>query len=700
MSNFSIRLKLVFLVGCFAVCLVGIMIWASTQSIRSINEFVSEELSQLQKNQAETLLRSTASEAQTKVRIFLESTASTATNFTSLLTQTAQGNNGEPFTRERVHAMTKSFFASTPTMSAMYAQFEQNGYDQRDKTAPKNTMTTSDVGTLDVYWIKENGQYISYESEASEKYATETDENGIRESEWYLCSLESSSACLLDPYLYEISEGNSVLMTSYTEPVLVNGKFAGLVGADINLPEIQSEITALSHGLFDGKGQITIISQRGVIVGSSALPNAVGSYIKTTNLSDVDLSQKGLIESKQEWSFTSDFTIGNSAQRWTVYLSVPKQVLLAPSIKLNAGLNSKTNQSLSLLLSLALALVVVGLGVIYFIVHSVTSPLSEIASRMKKLASEEGDLTQRLGQQKHLELVQLADGFNLFVEKLQNMVQKLNEQRQIVAHSNEHFVGTTAQVDASISSQTDQIQSVVAAVTEMSSSAFDVANLAQENGRATNEMSDYLTESFDLVQRNRTQVEGLASELDQAGAQVAKVSERSDAIYSILDTIRAIAEQTNLLALNAAIEAARAGEQGRGFAVVADEVRSLAARTQGSTEEVDTLIKALQEDVRSAVGLINKSLSNVSGTVTAANNSAEKLGFVHQRVVTISENSSQVASAATEQSNVAEEININLVTISDAAKELRDVVVGLSSGHKNSVEAVNQLTSILSKLKV
>ncbi|WCN10584.1 methyl-accepting chemotaxis protein [Marinomonas mediterranea] len=700
MSSLSIRVKLVFLSGCFAACLVGILIVVSTQSIRAMNEFASSELNELQRGQAETLLRSTADQVKTKVRVFLESTASTTINFAALLSQTAKGNGGEPYLRERVHDMAQGLLKSTPTMSALYAQFEEDGYDGLDRRYPKSTLFTSDVGTLDVYWVLEDGQFVPYESDSSKKYVSSLDDNGVRESEWYLCSYDTAEPCLLDPYLYEISEGNSVLMTSYTEPVLVDGAFVGLVGADVNLPEIQVQVQTLAKDLFSGQGGITIVSQRGVIVASSVFSSSLGSNINVTDLNTDDLKQDGLVKGSDEWRFTSHFGIGNAAQNWTVYLSVPTDVLLAPSIELNTTLEQKTNQSVMLLLGLGLSLILVGLVIIYGIVRSVTSPLSGIAARMKALASEEGDLTQRLGPQKHLELIQLAQGFNLFVEKLQDMVKRLNAQRSVVASSNEHFVGITAQVDQSISSQTDQIQSVVTAVTEMSSSAFEVANLAQDNGQATNEMSGYLSASFALVQQNCSQVGMLASELDRANVQVARVSERSDAIYGILDTIRGIAEQTNLLALNAAIEAARAGEQGRGFAVVADEVRSLAARTQGSTEEVDELIKALQDDVRSAVSLLDQSRTNVSATVEAANESAEKLGFVNDRVTMISQNSSQVASAATEQSNVAEEINKNLVVISDAAQSLREVVSGLSSSNADNVEAVNQLNLILSKLKV
>ncbi|WP_421851340.1 methyl-accepting chemotaxis protein [Marinomonas sp.] len=319
---------------------------------------------------------------------------------------------------------------------------------------------------------------------------------------------------------------------------------------------------------------------------------------------------------------------------------------------------------------------------------------------MEALASEDGDLTQRLEPQKHLELILLANGFNQFTSKLQSMITQLIQQRDVVASANDDFVKATAIANQSTVKQSEQIHSVVTAVTEMSSSATDVASLARENGHAATEISKYLSESFELVQANKTMVENLATQLNKAGEQVGQVSQRSDSIYGILDTIRAIAEQTNLLALNAAIEAARAGEQGRGFAVVADEVRSLAARTQESTEEVDALIKGLQGDVQSAVALIKDSQENASQTVASSIESADKLGIVNQRVSGISDNTIQVASAASEQSNVAEDINRNLIGINDSSLQLKDIVSELENSNKNSSQAVEKLTAILSLLKV
>ncbi|QUX96221.1 hypothetical protein C0J08_12820 [Marinomonas sp. CT5] len=700
MSNLSIRLKLVAITGLFFSILIAILIYLSANSISSVSRFSAEELTKFEKEQAESLLKSAANQARSGVTNYLGGTATVVTSLAKVLTDTNLANGGTPYTRQQVKDLTLFMLKSAPNMSSLYSQFEPNGYDGKDKESMGKGDHTSDTGTLDAYWVKEDDNNFTFSPGETEiKYLKETDENGVRLSEWYLCSLDSKKACLLDPYLYELPNNEKVLMTTYSEPVLANGKFMGMVGADVNLPEIQKSIVDMATKLFDGKGQITILSEKNLIVGSTKYPEDVGQNITKSKLT-LDTQKTGLVQTEEQWTFSDSITIGNAPQKWKVFVSVPTSVLLAPVHALTNQLDNKTQESIVLFAVVAITLLAVGLVFIFLIVSTITAPLRNIALRMEALASEDGDLTQRLEPQKHLELILLANGFNQFTGKLQTMITQLIQQRDVVANANDDFVKATATAHQSTMHQAEQIHSVVTAVTEMSSSATDVASLANENGQAATEISNYLSESFELVQANKTMVENLANQLDKASEQVGQVSQRSDSIYSILDTIRAIAEQTNLLALNAAIEAARAGEQGRGFAVVADEVRSLAARTQESTEEVDELIKGLQGDVQSAVSLIKDSQENASQTVTSSIESAEKLGIVNQRVSGISDNTIQVASAAGEQSNVAEDINRNLIDINNSSLQLKDIVSELESSNKNSSQAVEKLTAILSLLKV
>ncbi|MCG5498007.1 methyl-accepting chemotaxis protein [Ectothiorhodospira variabilis] len=310
-----------------------------------------------------------------------------------------------------------------------------------------------------------------------------------------------------------------------------------------------------------------------------------------------------------------------------------------------------------------------GLLAAWFIARGIVVPLRLTAQRMDEIAQGDGDLTQRLPAEGRNELAQLSQSFNGFVDKIHQLVRQIVGASTQVAAAAEQLSATTEETVQQIKRQQSESDQVATAMNEMAATVQDVARNASEAAQAATGTNQEAHAGNDVVNRTIEAIETLANEVENAAQAIERVSHQSDEIGKVLDVIRDVAEQTNLLALNAAIEAARAGEQGRGFAVVADEVRTLASRTQESTNDIRGIIESLQAGTHEAVQTMTTSRAKARDSVEQAASAGQSLRSINQSVGTINDMNAQIASAAEEQSAVAEEINRNINNISHAVEQ-------------------------------
>ncbi len=313
------------------------------------------------------------------------------------------------------------------------------------------------------------------------------------------------------------------------------------------------------------------------------------------------------------------------------------------------------------LVSLAIA---VGMGLLgVLLAGSVSRPLNELARLFRELGSGDGDLTHRLKVDGRDELAQVATGFNNFVAKIHGSIEQVaSNSRQLAATANE--VAAKAQLTQhNCTAQRDRTVQVATAIHEMGATVSEIAgnaSLAADVAKQANEQADA---GAQVVAQARHGIVGLSGEIEQVAGVIESLASQTDSIGSILDTIRSISEQTNLLALNAAIEAARAGEQGRGFAVVADEVRNLASRSAASTAEIQSMINSLQEQSARAVSAMAQGRNQSLRVVTQADEANGALDQITGHITQISDMNIQVATATEEQSSVVGELNRNVEDI-------------------------------------
>ncbi|GCF88371.1 MULTISPECIES: methyl-accepting chemotaxis protein [Shewanella] len=322
------------------------------------------------------------------------------------------------------------------------------------------------------------------------------------------------------------------------------------------------------------------------------------------------------------------------------------------------------------ILLIALLLAAITVAVILITAQRMVAPIKNMANNLNDIAKGEGDLTKRLIVKGEDEIAQLGQSFNLFVDKLQTIIGDVANATAKVKTAANAIHDQTKVMSSQLISHNNETDQVVTAITEMSATASEVAQNTTQVAEATHAATGDVANAQRCVDASLEEISALMAQINNAAGSIQSLSEQSKKINNVLSVIGGIAEQTNLLALNAAIEAARAGEQGRGFAVVADEVRNLASRTQSSTLEINEMLSELHKLVALAVKTMEESQQSCVRSVDSSRAISESLGSVTSAVTAINDMSTQIATAATEQSSVTEEINRNVFAIQEIVNEL------------------------------
>lgn len=359
-----------------------------------------------------------------------------------------------------------------------------------------------------------------------------------------------------------------------------------------------------------------------------------------------------------------------------------------------ADINNARNNIISSLLVLACVLVAIVVSLGLLLSKTILTPLSSISLSLQNLASGEGDLTQKLAVTDKHETGKLSLYVNNLLAFLNNTILKVKHVSIEVKQETHSLDYQAKELTKVTNEQYSEIDQIATAITEMSSTATSVAESAGSAANSAKEAQKQGIIALETVNASSQAMSHLTQEINSASEVVQRVGEDVGEIVNILQVIENIAAQTNLLALNAAIEAARAGEQGRGFAVVADEVRSLAGKTQSSTEEIQNMIQRLEGGSHSAIEAMNTSLEQCVETENRQQETQKALQVISTAVLSINDQNTQIATAAEEQSQVSEDINQRITQISDQTKVLSE----MAEKNQNTCQVLNSRTKELEDL--
>ncbi|MGF1784492.1 methyl-accepting chemotaxis protein [Photobacterium swingsii] len=479
-----------------------------------------------------------------------------------------------------------------------------------------------------------------------------------RSRDWYQQALNASGVVTSAPYK---GANNNQTMLTFSTPVRENGRTIGVMGADITLSSLQNTITSYNLG---ENAHAMLLTQQGTILAYH------NNQLILKSLSQLapELTVEQINSAMNEHSIQ---IYEENKQQKLIYFGQIAASNWIFAIQMDRATEEASHNQLLQNLILAAALgTIASIVATYFIINYLFKDLAKISAALADIANGEGDLTQRIEPHSEDEIGQLALNFNRFVSNMHQMVIRLRDVSDSLGQQAQTTASQAEERSTRIQHQQDEINMVATAINEMAAATQEIAGNADNTAQTSGETVSAAEHGSEQVIQSQHSISSLAGEVETATGVIGELNTHAQSINTILSTIQGIAEQTNLLALNAAIEAARAGEQGRGFAVVADEVRVLSQRTHASTQEIQQMIETLQQTTGRAVGIMENSRHLAETSVDDANAASASLSQINNAVTNISDMATQIASAAEEQSSVTEEITRNTQGIRDVSDEL------------------------------
>ncbi|WP_299022411.1 methyl-accepting chemotaxis protein [uncultured Photobacterium sp.] len=554
----------------------------------------------------------------------------------------------------RVESLSKASSTSISDWITIRSQIAKAAghYTQQDEFVSYLQQARKAAGFDDIYFGTPSGEMIRSRPERNQAGYDP------RIRPWYKEAVKEGKQIISPAY---IGASTNALQVTIADPVYHNGKLLGVMGATVMVEQLIDDVISLNVG---DNAHAMLLSNNGTILAHPDSRLILEPYNQLSPELTVPRIREALknnamvavtIKGVEKLFYFADIP----GSDWALGIELDKATEMA-------GHTSLLRDLITTSAIITLIVVAAASALVNFLFRDLT----RVSDALAEIATGEGDLTQRLKPRNEDEVGQLAHNFNRFVGNMHSMVSRLSKVSVSLNQQSELTASQAEERSARIQHQQQEVNMVAAAINEMAAATQEIAGNADNTAKTSSETVSAAEHGANQVNQSQQSIRSLAGEVETATCVIEELNTHAQSINTILSTIQGIADQTNLLALNAAIEAARAGEQGRGFAVVADEVRVLSQRTHASTQEIQQMIETLQQTTGRAVGIMEDSRRLAETSVDDANAASASLSQINSAVTNISDMATQIASAAEEQSSVTSEITRSTEGIRDVSNDL------------------------------